>query len=95
MVFSSNSFFSGQEFAIPRDQRTLDKWFDTTQFFPFPTSTTTLATLATYPAWTGVQNLPGYGYVPTSTDTIRNGVYQDFATFIRTYPTRWSHVRAS
>jgi hypothetical protein len=95
VVFGTASFFSGKEFALPRDQQSLDRWFDTTQFLPFPTSTTTLATLASYPWWTGVQSMPGYNYVPTSSDTIRNGVYQDFATYIRTYPTRWSHVRAS
>jgi hypothetical protein len=95
VVFGTASFFSGKNFALPRDQQSLDKWFDTTQFFPFPTSTTTQATLASYPAWTGVQNLPGYNYVPTSSDTIKNGVYQDFANYIRTYPTRWGIVRAS
>ena len=43
----------------------------------------------------GIQNLPGYNYTPAPGDTIKNGVYQDFADFIRTYPTRWGDVRAS
>jgi hypothetical protein len=95
VVFGTNSFFSGKDFALPHDKQSLNEWFDTSQFLPFPSANTTLATLATYPAWTGVQSLPGYSYVPTSTDTIKNGVYQDFANYIRTYPTRWSDVRAS
>jgi hypothetical protein len=42
-----------------------------------------------------VQNLPGYNYKPAAGDTIRNGVYQDFGTYVRNYPTRWGGVRAS
>ena len=43
----------------------------------------TVAQLAAYPAWTGVQNLPGYSYVPPagSTQATKNGVYQDFTTW--------------
>ncbi len=39
--------------------------------------------------------MPGFGYVPVAGDTNRNGVYQDFAAFVRTYPTRWSILRVS
>jgi hypothetical protein len=39
--------------------------------------------------------MPGYNYVPTASDTIKKGVYQDFATYIRNFPTRWGNVRAS
>jgi hypothetical protein len=95
IVFGTDAFFSGKDLALPRDRQSLDEWFDTTQFLPFPNANTPLSTLAAYPAWTGIQNLPGYSYVPTSTDTIKNGVYQDFATYIRSYPTRWGNVRAS
>ena len=42
-----------------------------------------------------MQSLPGYGYVPHAGDTIKNGVYQDFANYVQTYPTRWGIVRAS
>jgi hypothetical protein len=47
------------------------------------------------PAWTGIQNLPGYSDQPAPTDGIANGVYQDFSNFVRTYPYSWTDVRAS
>ena len=93
VVFGTSSFFTGNNFGLPNDQRSLDRWFDTSQFAPFPNKGTDVTT---YPAWTGVQNLPGYNYKPTAADLnngIRNGVYQDFATYIRNYPTRWGNVR--
>jgi carboxypeptidase family protein len=92
VVFSTDSFFTGKDPALPHSQQSLNQWFDTSQFFPFPNKNTDLSTV---PAWTGVQNLPGYNYKPAPGDTIKNGVYQDFANFIRTYPTRWGNVRAS
>jgi hypothetical protein len=92
---SDSFFFSGKDFALSADKRTLAQWFDTSQFYRFPDKTTDLATLAAYPAWAGVQNLPGYSYKPAANDTIKNGVYQDFGTYVRTIPTRWSDVRAS
>jgi hypothetical protein len=91
VVFGTDSFFSGQNFALPGGG-TLSKWFDTSQFLAFPNKNTDLSI---YPAWTGVQNLPGYSYVPKAGDTIKNGVYQDFGTYVRNYPTRWGSVRAS
>ncbi|SPE33291.1 TonB-dependent receptor [Candidatus Sulfopaludibacter sp. SbA3] len=95
VVFGTASFFSGKDLSLPRGKQSLNEWFDTSQFYPFPNSNTTLATLATYPAWTGVQSLPGYSYVPVAGDTIKNGVYQDFANYVQRYPSRWSDVRAS
>jgi hypothetical protein len=95
VVFSTGSFFCGHDFALPRSKQSLNQWFDTSCFYPFPSANTTTATLATYPSWTGVQSLPGYNYVPASGDTIKNGVYQDFANFVQTFPTRWADVRAS
>ncbi len=92
VVFSNDSFFSGKDFALSGDHRTLAQWFDTTQFIPFPSKNT--PDLSIYPAWTGIQNLPGYNYKPATGDTIKNGVYQDFAAFVRRYPTRWNDVRA-
>ena len=92
VVFSNDSFFSGKNFALPRDKQSLNQWFDTSQFLPFPSKNTNIAT---YPAWTGIQSLPGYGYVPAAGDSARNGVYQDFGTYVRNYPTRWGNVRAS
>src|ERR1700730_2228050 len=92
VVFGTDSFFSGKDFALPRDKQSLNAWFDTSQFVPFPSKN---ADISNYPAWTGIQNLPEYNYKPAPSDSIKNGVYQDFATFIRTYPTRWGDVRAS
>ncbi len=34
-------------------------------------------------------------YVPLPSDNIKNGVYQDFASWIRTIPTDWRDVRTS
>ncbi len=93
VVFSTASFFSGKDFSLPNDQRTMDRWFDTSQFIAFPSKNTDISN---YPAWTGIQNLPGYNYKPTAADLsggLRNGVYQDFANYVRTYPTRWADVR--
>jgi hypothetical protein len=92
VVFSTDSFFSGKDFALPHERQTLAQWFDTTQFVRFPAKNTDISN---YPAWTGIQNLPGYSYKPAPGDTITNGVYQDFASYIRNYPTRWSNVRVS
>ncbi len=92
VVFNNSSFFTGKDFALPKDKQSLNEWFDTSQFLAFPSKNTPIASI---PAWTGVQNLPGYSYVPAPGDSARNGVYQDFATYIRNYPTRWSDVRAS
>jgi len=91
-VAFSDSFFDGKNFSLPRDQQTLDRWFDTSHFIRFPNQN---IDISKYPAWTGIQNMPGYNYKPAANDTIKNGVYQDFATFVRRYPTRWSIVRAS
>jgi hypothetical protein len=91
-VFGTNSFFTGNDVALPHDKQSLNEWFDTTQFAAFPSKTTEISN---YPSWTGVQNLPGANYKPAPGDSIKNGVYQDFANFVRYYPTRWSDVRAS
>ena len=49
--------------------------------------------ISKWPAWTGVQNLPGAGFKPTQTGDPANGVYQDFGTVVWRLPTRWAHVR--
>jgi hypothetical protein len=92
VVFGTNSFFTGNDVALPHDKQSLNEWFDTSQFVAFPSKTTDISN---YPAWTGVQNLPGADYKPKPGDSIKNGVYQDFANYVRYYPTRWSDVRAS
>jgi len=91
VVFGTDSFFDGKDFSLPANKRSLDQWFDTSHFIRFPSKNTDISN---YPAWTGIQNLPGYSYVPAPGDTIKNGVYQDFANFVRRYPTRWNDVRA-
>ncbi len=88
-------FFSGQDFALGKGKQSLDQWFDTSQFYRFPAKNTTKAVLASYPWWTGIQSMPGYNYNPAASDTISNGVYNDFGTYVRTLPTRWGDVRAS
>jgi hypothetical protein len=81
VVFGTNSFFDGQDMSIPRNERALDRWFETEHFVKFPNSGDDISR---WPAWTGVHSLPGANYV-----------YADFGNYIRKYPTRWSNVRAS
>ena len=72
------------------------KWFDTSKFQPFPNKSTTVATLAAYPSWTGVAGLPGAGYVPTAADIkngLGNGVYNDFNTWQTNNDTTYGDVR--
>jgi hypothetical protein len=94
VVFNANDnfWFSGKDFALPKDQQSLNRWFDTSQFQRFPDKS---ADITTYPSWTGVMSLPGANYKPAAGDSIKNGVYQDFAANIRAFPTRWADVRAS
>jgi hypothetical protein len=90
VVIGSNYFFDGQEFAIPRDQQSRARWFDTSRFVRYPGRSDDIAK---WPAWTGVQNLPGASFRPTQTGDPANGVYQDFGAVIWRLPTRWAHVR--
>jgi hypothetical protein len=90
--FSTASFFSGKDFALPHSKQSLNQWFDTTQFIAFPSKNTNITN---YPDWTGVQSLPGYSYKPSAACGCANGVYQDFANYVQTYPTAWNDVRAS
>ncbi|MEN6602415.1 MAG: carboxypeptidase regulatory-like domain-containing protein [Bryobacteraceae bacterium] len=92
VVFSTDSFFDGQDFHIDRTARTLDKWFDTAHFAKFPNSGDDISK---WPAWTGVQNMPGANYVPQTSSDPKNGVYADFGNYLRRYPTRWANVRES
>jgi len=92
ITFTTDSFYDGQAFQLPRDQRTLSRWFDTSHFVKFPDKNTDISN---YPAWTGVFDLPGPNFVPTSSNDPKNGVYKDFGNFVRRYPTRWGNVRAS
>lgn len=105
VVFGSDSFFTGKNPKLPSGQQTRDRWFDTSQFKAFPGKSTDVFcvlpdpnnTCVPYPDWTGVKNLPGAGYrppvIPVPQGQPVNGIYQDFATFIRRYPTRFSNIR--
>jgi hypothetical protein len=68
-------------------------YFDTTAFVAYPTKTTPIATIQKYPGWTGVTALPGYNYVPTPTDTAKNGVYNDFTVRNTLYPQTFGDIR--
>ena len=46
VVFGTDSFFSGKDFALPKDQQSLNKWFDTTQFQRFPDQSTPISDLS-------------------------------------------------
>lgn len=69
-------------------------YFDTTAFAPYPTKSTTVAQLQAYPAWTGVVNLPGYNWAPqSSSDSAKNGVYNDFTVRNTLYPQTFGDIR--
>jgi hypothetical protein len=90
VVVGTNYFFDGQEFALPRDQQSLDRWFDTSHFMRYPGRADDISK---WPAWTGVQNLPGASFKPTQSGDPSNGVYQNFGTMVWRGSTRWAHVR--
>jgi hypothetical protein len=95
VVFPTNSsFFQGTD-PKPVGPKSHSNWFDTTKFAIFPSSSVTNATLANttiYPAWTGVTGMPGAGFVPGSTG-VKNGVYNDFATWNTYNPTTFGDIR--
>ena len=91
ITFGTNSFWDGKDPALHGKDPSLSQWFDTSHFFKFPGSGDNIAT---WPAWTGVQNLPG-GTNCTPTGGAQNCVYADFANFLRHTPTRWTDVRGS
>lgn len=92
VVFSDDSFFDGQNFGLKRNERTLDRWFDTTHFVKFPNQNDDLSL---FPAWTGVHSMPGANFKPSTSSDPKNGVYANFGNYVRRYPTRWANVRAS
>lgn len=90
---TNTAFFQGGD---PNDgiKKSGSQWFNTSKFKAFPLQNTTVQQLDAYPAWTGVQSMPGYGYVPTSPTAVTlNGVYQDFATWHTNNPTTFGTVR--
>lgn len=75
---TNSSYWDGKDPAL-KSGKSRAKWFDTSHFYPFPTKSYSTATIASYPAWTGVEGLPGASWQPTSsTDATRNGVYNDY-----------------
>jgi hypothetical protein len=95
----NSAFFEGGNVSLG-SKRTNTKWFDTSKFVPFPNSksitTAQLWNTSNYPSWTGVSALPGYGYVPDATDAaagVKNGVFNDFNTWIRNNPPYDNNVR--
>ncbi len=75
---TNTSYWDGTDPSLG-SKKTKQNWFDTTKFWPFPSRSTTAATLAQYPAWTGIQSEPGYSWQPTSaSDATKNGVYNNY-----------------
>jgi hypothetical protein len=84
---TNSSFFEGGDPSLGKN-KTPGQWFNTAMFKPFPTSSTTAATLAAYPSWTGVAGLPGASYAPasgTACTAVCNGVFNDFTSYRVTY----------
>jgi hypothetical protein len=69
-------------------------YFDTSAFVPYPNKSTPLSVIQAYPSWTGVTALPGYSYVPTPTDTAKNGIYNDFTVRNTLYPQTFGDIRS-
>lgn len=92
--FGTNSeFFEGGDPSLG-DKKSASKWFDTSKFKAFPNRSTSVAQLSEYPGWTRVESLPGASWTPaSSSDRTRNGVYNDFATWVSNNPTTFGSVR--
>ena len=89
---TNSAFFQGGDPSV--SNRTMQHWFNTSLFAPFPSRSVTVAQLQAYPSWTGVASLPGYNFVPTSSsDATKNGVYQDFATWASGNDTTFGNIR--
>jgi outer membrane receptor protein involved in Fe transport len=97
---TNNAFFNSSCDPSLGSGKTNQKWLNTDCFRAFPSKSTTYADLHDankYPSWTGVQNLPGYNYQPTSADLakgVKNGVYQDFTTWASYNPTIFGNIRS-
>lgn len=92
IVFGTDAFWSGKSAALSKGQRTLNRWFDTSQFAAFPSSSVDIYKNP-YPDWTGLYGMPGANWRPSSSKGVQNAVYNDFAAYIRNYPTRWGDIR--
>jgi hypothetical protein len=91
---TNSSFYRGDPSPNTNVQRgRTGTYFDTTAFAAYPGKSTPIATLQAYPTWTGVTALPGYNYVPTPTDTAKNGIYNDFTVRNTLYPQTFGDIR--
>jgi hypothetical protein len=89
---TNTAFFEGGDPSLG-SKKSGTQWFDTSKFAMFPksnTPTTGPGGIASYPSWTGVQNLPGANYAGGTTT---NGVYQDFATWHAYNKTTFGDIR--
>lgn len=69
-------------------------YFDTTAFVPYPNKNTPVSTIQAYPGWVHAPALPGYGWAPTSSsDSAKNGVYNDFTVRNTLYPQVFGDIR--
>lgn len=79
---TNSSFYEGGDPGAGATRGKTGTWFDTSKFVPWPSRNTPYTQVQStqyYPTWTGIQNMPGYNFVQTSsTDSTKNGVYQDF-----------------
>ena len=85
---TNTSFFEGGNPSLG-SKKNGSQWFDTSKFAMWPKSNTPSATVAAYPTWTGVQDMPGANYSSTTS----NGVYQDFATWHTYNQTTFGNIR--
>jgi len=89
---TNTAFFQGGNPSLG-SKKSGAQWFDTSKFAMFPksnTATTGTGGTASYPTWTGVQNMPGANYAGGTTT---NGVYQDFATWHTYNQTTFGNIR--
>ncbi len=89
---TDSAFYEGGDPGLG-SKKTLTQWFNTSKFYPFPSESTSVATLAAYPSWTGVEGLPGAGWTPPAGSAQHNGVYNDFHAWSTNNPTYFGDVR--
>jgi hypothetical protein len=93
---TNSAFFKGGDPGLG-SKKTNSQWFDTSKFAAFPGKSVTTAQLynkSMYPDWTGIASMPGYGWNPTSSsDSAKNGVYNDFNLWSTDNATTYGEVR--
>jgi hypothetical protein len=92
VLFNADSFFSGKEFSLPRAERTLGRWFDTTQFVAFLTKNTNIPNFQRGPAFRTCRDT---AINPRRATVSPTACIRTFSSFVRTYPYSWTDVRAS